>query len=83
MPLAISEKVAVPLSAATTRYGIIPIVAHNVLRCDEFAADDIVGDIEQATQECLVAGNAFSHQRVALGRGFTQNETHLWPLVAR
>jgi hypothetical protein len=30
MLLAMSEKVAVPLSAATTRYGIVLVVAHGV-----------------------------------------------------
>ena len=50
---AMSEKVAVPLSAATTRYGSSPsqrITSHRRLYT---IVDDVVGDVEQTAQEGL------------------------------
>ena len=63
-----SENVAVPLSAATTRYGSSLVVAHDVGRRDDLAVDDVVGDVEQAADERPVAGLDLLGERLAPAR---------------
>ena len=51
---ATSENVAVPLSAATTRYGSSPSWRTTPLGRDDPALDDVVGDVEQRAHERAV-----------------------------
>ena len=46
--------------------GIIAIVANDVARRHDGAIDDVVGDVEQAVDEALVAGNALGQYRIAV-----------------
>ncbi len=48
---------------------VADIVAHHLRRRHDLAADDVVGDVEQALDEQLVAGDAFGHHRVAVTAG--------------
>jgi hypothetical protein len=48
MVLAMSEKVAVPLSAGDDQIGIVVVVAHNALGSDHALAGDVVGDVKQS-----------------------------------
>ena len=49
--------------------GIVAIVAHYVGGRHDIGAGEIVGDIEHAGDQCLVAGDAFGEKRVAIARG--------------
>ncbi len=49
--------------------GIVVIVAPHRGRRNDAIADAVVGEIEQCAQVILVAGNAFFHVGVAIGRG--------------
>ena len=45
---------------------IVAVVAHHVVRMHDLAVDEVVGDVEQAVDEHLVAGDAFGQHRVAI-----------------
>src|SRR3989475_3523839 len=49
--------------------GIVAVVAHYVTRRHYASVDAVVGDVEHAAQEGLVAGDAFLHQRLAVAGG--------------
>ena len=51
---------------------IVAIVAHDVLRVHDLAVDEVVGDVEQAVDEALVAGDAFGEPRIAVDRRIGQ-----------
>ena len=51
---------------------IVAIVAHHVLRMHDLAVDEVVGDVEQAVDEALVAGDAFGEPRIAIRRRIRQ-----------
>jgi len=57
MALAMSENVACPCPRHD-QIGIILIPPHHSRRRHDAAADDVVGDIEQAADKCLIAGDA-------------------------
>ena len=57
-----------PLSAATTRYGSSPSMRTTCGGGTTCRADQVVGEVEQAAQVVLVAGDAFLHERIAVGR---------------
>ena len=60
--------------------GIVAVVAQHSARRHHFAVDPVVGDVEQAAQEGLVAGDAFLHQRLALAGGrLLEHESALGP----
>jgi hypothetical protein len=42
-------------------------MTHHVGRRHEVAGDEVVGQVEQAAQEGLVAGHAFGEERIAIG----------------
>ena len=45
---------------------IVVVVAHDVLRRHDLAVDEVVGDVQQAVDEDLVAGDALGQHRVAV-----------------
>lgn len=67
--LATSEKVAVPLSAATTKSGVLAIVHDHALGMRHRSADDIIGNGEQRADENAIAFGAFRQPRVAVDGG--------------
>ena len=48
--------------------GVVAVVAHHAVRRDALVALQVVGDVEQARDERRVAGDAFGHPLLALGR---------------
>ncbi|MEJ1977875.1 MAG: hypothetical protein WDN49_18965 [Acetobacteraceae bacterium] len=62
--MAMSEKVAVPLSAAHDEVGVVGIMAHHVARRHDGARLDIVGQVQQGRHQRLVAGHDLLHQRL-------------------
>ena len=67
------RSVAVPLSAATTRYGSSPSWRTTLAGGTHLAVHaEVVGDVEQAVDEALVAGDALGHPRVAVHRRVRQ-----------
>ena len=66
-----------PLSAATTRYGSSASWRTHLRRRHDLAADEVVGDVEQAAEVVLVAGDALLHAaprgRDAAGARFSTN----------
>ncbi len=63
-----SLNVAVPLSAATTRYGSSSSKHDGGRRVDDDASDHVVGDVEQASHEPLVPVDPLCAHGVAIGR---------------
>ena len=80
--LAVSESAAVPLSAATTRYGSSPSKRTHVAPVDDLAGDDVVGHVEHAADQRGVAQLHLVAQRVAV-RGGAQHEAALRARPAR
>ena len=69
-----SENVAVPLSAATTRYGVVVVAADHPLGRDDRPDLPVVGQVQQPGDEHAVAGHALRHAALAVdlrvaGRG--------------
>ena len=48
--------------------GVVTVVADHLARRHRLAVDEVVGDVEQAGDEGLVAGHALGQPRVAVGR---------------
>ena len=59
--------------------GIVTVVAHDVFRVHDLAVHQIVGDVEQAVDEHLIAGDAFGLQRRAIRRRTLDDEAALGP----
>ena len=72
-----SLNVAVPLSAATTRYGSSPSWRTVSGGGTMAPADDVVGEVEQTADELAVAGHTFGTELVGAGRGPLQDEAAL------
>ena len=59
---------------------VVAIMAQHAFRRHDLAVDQVVGDVEHAAQERLIAGNAFLHQRIAVAcRRLLQHEAALCP----
>ena len=54
--------------------GVVFVMAHGVSGRDDFAFDEVVGEIEQAADEGAVAGFARFHEGVAVGRRVFDDE---------